>query len=51
MPVVSNTSPIWNLAAIEPLDLLHEQFPDLYIPDDVWDELQVMRDCPAVSRI
>jgi predicted nucleic acid-binding protein len=51
MPVVSNTSPIWNLAAIERLDLLHEQFSDLYIPDDVWDELQVMRDCPEVSRI
>jgi len=51
MPVVSNTSPIWNLATIERLHLLHEQFPDIRIPEDVWNELQVMRDCPEVSRI
>ena len=51
MPVVSNTSPIWNLAAIERLHLLHEQFPDLRIPEDVWDELQVMRNCPEALRI
>lgn len=51
MPVVSNTSPIWNLAAIERLHLLHEQFPDIRIPDDVWNELQVMRNCPEALRI
>ena len=51
MRVVSNTSPIWNLATIERLHLLHEQFPDIRIPEDVWNELQVMRDCPEVSRI
>lgn len=51
MPVVSNTSPLWNLASIERLDLLNEQFPDIRIPDDVWQELQVEHEYPEVSRL
>ena len=35
MHVVSNTSPIWNLASIERLDLLCEQFVNILVPS--WD--------------
>jgi hypothetical protein len=51
MRVVSNTSPLWNLASIERLDLLHEQFPDIRIPDAVWRELQVGQEYPEVTRL
>lgn len=51
MPVVSNTSPIWNLASIERLDLLHDQFSVVRIPDEVWQELQVGQEYPEVARI
>ena len=51
MPVVSNTSPIWNLASIERLDLVHDQFPDIRIPHDVWNELQVGDEYPEMTRI
>lgn len=50
-PVVSNTSPIWNLASIERLDLLRDQFSEVRIPDDVWQELQVRQDYPEIARI
>jgi predicted nucleic acid-binding protein len=50
MPVVSNTSPIWNLISLERLDLLHDQFPEC-IPQDVLDELQVGHDYPEMARI
>lgn len=51
VPVVSNTSPIWNLASLERLDLLHDQFPDVRIPQDVLTELQVGYDYPEMARI
>jgi len=51
MPVVSNTSPIWNLASLERLDLLHDQFPDVRIPQDVLNELQVGYEYPEMARI
>jgi hypothetical protein len=51
MPVVSNTSPLWNLASIERLDLLHEQFPDIRIPQEVWQELHVDQAYPEVARL
>ncbi len=51
MPVVSNTSPIWNLASIERLDLVHDQFSDIRIPHDVWNELQVGAEYPEMTRI
>ena len=49
MPTVSNTSPIFNLGCIERLDLLPEQFGDIWIPEAVAAEL---RDVPddAVRR-
>lgn len=51
MPVVSNTSPIWNLASIERLYLLPEQFQEVRIPTDVLSELQVGRDYSEMTRI
>jgi uncharacterized protein len=51
MPVVSNTSPLWNLAAIDSLDLLRDQYPDIRIPTDVWRELQVGQGYPETARI
>ena len=51
MPVVSNTSPLWNLANLERLDLLHDQFPDVRIPQDVLAELQVGHEYPEMARI
>jgi hypothetical protein len=37
--VVSDTSPLLNLALIERLDLLESQFSGLTIPNQVWEEL------------
>ncbi len=48
---LSNTSPIWNLASLERLDLLHDQFPDVRIPQDVLNELQVGYEYPEMARI
>ncbi|PKO23389.1 MAG: DUF3368 domain-containing protein [Chloroflexi bacterium HGW-Chloroflexi-1] len=39
MIVVSNTSPLTNLAAIEQFDLLHRLYAELHIAEAVWDEL------------
>ena len=39
MIVVSNTSPLTNLAAIGRFNLLHEIYGDLHIPEAVWQEL------------
>ena len=39
MKVVSNTSPLTNLAAIGQFDLLHKLYGEIDIADGVWDEL------------
>jgi hypothetical protein len=39
MTVVSNTSPITNLAAIAQLDLLHQLYQEIAIPQTVYDEM------------
>ena len=39
MRVVSNTSPLINLAWIGQLDLLRELYGELLIPEAVWDEI------------
>lgn len=44
MPVVSNTSPLFNLAAIGQLDLLREQFDEVLVPGAVLEELLPIRD-------
>ena len=37
--VVTDTSPLLNLALIDRLDLLQSQFSDITVPRQVWDEL------------
>jgi uncharacterized protein len=44
MLVVSNTSPILNLAIVNHLPLLHQQFGKILIPNAVLDELKVSED-------
>ena len=39
MIVVSNTSPLTNLAAIGKFDLLQKLYREIYIPEAVWNEL------------
>ncbi|MBM4458800.1 MAG: DUF3368 domain-containing protein [Chloroflexi bacterium] len=39
MIVVSNTSPLTNLAAIGQFDLLHKLYGEIHMPLGVWDEL------------
>jgi hypothetical protein len=41
MPIVSNTSPILNLAIVDQLDLLRQQFGQIQIPPAVLDELKI----------
>lgn len=41
MPVVSNTSPILNLAIVNQLILLDQQFGKILIPNAVLDELKI----------
>lgn len=38
--VVSNTSPLLNLALIDRLDLLEAQLSTVAVPEQVWDELE-----------
>jgi predicted nucleic acid-binding protein len=47
MLVVSNTSPISNLALIDRLDLLRQQFDELWIPEAVRRELELIPDPAA----
>jgi len=52
--VVSNTSPLTNLAAIGQFDLLHRLYGQVYIPRGVWEELNAggsqWPGCVEVSR-
>jgi predicted nucleic acid-binding protein len=47
MPVVSNTSPILNLAIIGELSLLRDQFGEILIPGAVLEELRLEEDLPG----
>ncbi len=51
MPVVSNTSPILNLAIINRLDLLRHQFEKILIPPVVLDELLPEHEYPEKETI
>jgi len=51
MPVVRNTSPILNLAIINRLDLLRQQFGEVLIPPAVLSELKADTDFPGADRI
>ena len=46
MRAVSNTSPIYNLAAIDQLHLLRDQFERVFIPTAVQEELLPIGDRP-----
>ena len=47
MPVVSNTSPLLNLAIVDHLSLMYEQFGEILIPQAVLEELQVEEGLPG----
>ncbi|HAG80878.1 MAG TPA: DUF3368 domain-containing protein [Cyanobacteria bacterium UBA12227] len=51
MPVVSNTSPILNLAIVDQLELLRWQFGEILIPHAVLDELKVNEERPGSQAI
>jgi len=51
MPVVSNTSPLLNLAIIGRLSLLREQFGEIWIPPAVLEELRVGEDLPGSQAV
>ena len=51
MPVVSNTSPLLNLAVIGRLSLIREQFGSVIIPSVVQDELQLDSSLPGAGEL
>lgn len=51
MPVVSDTSPVLNLAIIGRLFLLRQQFGEIWIPSAVLEELRVGEDLPGSQRV
>ena len=51
MPVVSNTSPILNLALTDRLSLIREQFTTVTIPKGVLEELRVGENLPGSKKI
>jgi len=51
MPAVSNTSPLFNLAAIHQLSLLRHAFDQILIPDAVLHELEPVREYSGVRAI
>jgi uncharacterized protein len=51
MPVVSNTSPILNLAIIDELELMHEQFGEVHVPREVVSELKLDTDLGGVGAV
>lgn len=51
MPVISNTSPLLNLAIIDHLFLLPQQFGQIYIPSAVFSELKVDENLPGSSAL
>jgi len=51
MPIVSNTSPVLNLAIVGQLDLLRQQFGQIQIPPAVLDELKIDEERPGSQSI
>ncbi|MBW4516641.1 MAG: DUF3368 domain-containing protein [Timaviella obliquedivisa GSE-PSE-MK23-08B] len=51
MPVVSNTSPILNLAIVDQLELLRRQFGEILIPSSVLEELRSDEERPGSQVI
>jgi len=51
MPIVSDTSPLLNLAIVDHLSLMHEQFGEILIPQAVFEELRVEEGLPGSQSI
>lgn len=51
MRIVSNTSPLSNLAVIGRLDLLKERYGRVFIPAGVWNELRALRHAHALAGL
>jgi uncharacterized protein len=51
MPVISNTSPLLNLAIVDHLFLLPQQFGQIYIPVAVFTELKINENLPGSSAL
>lgn len=51
MLVVSNTSPLLNLAILDALDLLVQQFCTLLLPEAVFAELQIDTNLPGAAAL
>jgi uncharacterized protein len=51
MPVVSNTSPLINLAIVDHLFLLPQQFGQIYIPSGVLAELKIDDNLPGSNAL
>ncbi len=51
MLVVSNTSPLLNLAILDALDLLVQQFRTLLLPEAVFAELQIDTSLPGAAAL
>jgi uncharacterized protein len=51
MPVISNTSPLLNLAIIDHLFLLPQQFGQIFIPSAVLVELKINENLPGSSDL
>ena len=51
MPVVSNTSPVLNLAIVDQLSLIHEQFGDLWVPTGVLKEMRIDEPLPGAPAM
>lgn len=51
MPIVSNTSPLLNLAIIGHISLLQQQFGEIWIPQAVAQELRAEEDLPGSQAV
>ena len=51
MPGVSDTSPVLNLAIINRLDLLREQFGEIWLPPTVIEELRLEEELPGSRAV
>jgi predicted nucleic acid-binding protein len=51
MPVVSNTSPLLNLAIIDRLILVKQQFGKIVIPNEVLTELKIDENLPGSQQL
>jgi len=50
-PVVSNTTPLSTLARVDCLEWIPRRWGRVCIPQAVWEELERLRDSPALNRL